>query len=411
MDKVLKPTNPVVGAYLSSTQANVATLDLIVGPRYHSLLFEVIATAASGKTLGVSDVLGLINIKVNGKVQRAHTAAELSAINYMYGGRFGASIYNFRSGQLWYNGANYTGGTGLATVHLSGGGNNDLTVTPTVVNGVVTALAVVAGGTGYKAGDTFSITDSTGTGCVGVVSTVSSGAATALTFINPPLTLQGPVAGQQTKILVPVFFSEPWRKDVASKQFYAWCTSWQDGSQLTTFQVELTVPLATSNINTSASYTLNAYAETDTLKGGLDSQKQAVSNITRWERTAIVYGGTGDLPIVTFPKSDILLEQTFFCQPGDDISKMLVIVDGRQVRYVSKDVNDEILITNEWNPNGLNPDIFTLCFDYADVPTDGLVLSANGKPVQEFTVTPTIATAAATNKIITVISQKYGPIL
>lgn len=82
---------------------------------------------------------------------------------------------------------NYTGGTGLATVALTGTGNDDLTVTPTVVNGVITAVAVVAGGTGYTTGDTITITDATGTGFIGTV-TAAAGVVTAVavTFAGSP---------------------------------------------------------------------------------------------------------------------------------------------------------------------------------------------------------------------------------
>jgi hypothetical protein len=76
-------------------------------------------------------------------------------------------------------GINYTGGTALATTALTGGGNDDATVTPTIVNGVPTSIAVVAGGTGYTTGDTITFTDATGTGFVGTV-TAAAGAVTAV---------------------------------------------------------------------------------------------------------------------------------------------------------------------------------------------------------------------------------------
>ena len=81
--------------------------------------------------------------------------------------------------KLLCSAVNYTGGTGLATTKLTGSGNNNLTVTPTIVKGAVTAAAVVAGGTGYTTGDTVTITDATGTGCVLTV-TANAGVVTAL---------------------------------------------------------------------------------------------------------------------------------------------------------------------------------------------------------------------------------------
>lgn len=75
---------------------------------------------------------------------------------------------------------NYTGGTAMATTKLTGAGNNDLTITPTVVNGVITSVAVVAGGTGYTTGDTITIAnDATGEGFIGTV-TANAGVVTAV---------------------------------------------------------------------------------------------------------------------------------------------------------------------------------------------------------------------------------------
>lgn len=74
---------------------------------------------------------------------------------------------------------NYTGGAGLAVTAITGSGIG-ATVTPTVVNGVVTAVTVVAGGSGWVVGNTFTFTDATGTGFVGTVATVTGGPPGAL---------------------------------------------------------------------------------------------------------------------------------------------------------------------------------------------------------------------------------------
>jgi hypothetical protein len=74
---------------------------------------------------------------------------------------------------------NYTGGTGLAVTKITGSGTG-ATVTPTIVNGVVTGVTVVAGGSGWNVGDTFTFADATGTGFVGTVATVTGGPPGAL---------------------------------------------------------------------------------------------------------------------------------------------------------------------------------------------------------------------------------------
>lgn len=91
---------------------------------------------------------------------------------------------------------NYTGGTALAAVKITGVGIS-ATVTPTIVNGVVTAVAVVAGGTGWVTGDTMTFTDATGTGFVGTV-TAAAGAITAIAVT---------VSGTASAINPATFFS------------------------------------------------------------------------------------------------------------------------------------------------------------------------------------------------------------
>jgi hypothetical protein len=61
-------------------QGGTATLDIPVGPRYHTIILEANAAA---KTL--TQILSEIRVKVNGKVQRVHTAAELDALNTFLG--------------------------------------------------------------------------------------------------------------------------------------------------------------------------------------------------------------------------------------------------------------------------------------------------------------------------------------
>ncbi len=76
-------------------------------------------------------------------------------------------------------------GTALATVKITGAGNNDLTVNlRTNGFGVPTAIAIAAAGTGYAANDTVSVTDATGAGMVVKINTVGGGGAVTGLSIN-----------------------------------------------------------------------------------------------------------------------------------------------------------------------------------------------------------------------------------
>jgi len=87
MDKIIQPANPVIGVGYGKT----ATLDLAIGPRYHAVHFDVLATAASGLflagELSLDCLISMINVKINGKVQRAHSLKELNAIQRSYDSR------------------------------------------------------------------------------------------------------------------------------------------------------------------------------------------------------------------------------------------------------------------------------------------------------------------------------------
>lgn len=170
---------------------------------------------------------------------------------------------------------NYTGGTALAVTALTGAGIG-ATVTPTVVNGVVTAIAVVAGGSGWVVGNTFTFTDATGTGFVGTVATVTGGPPGALatatvtvggtasavdpaTFltgikllvngvnmrdINPVDILKISMANGYFPRLgeLPLFFTAPWRNVNQQNEISSWDLFGQS-----TFQIQLAISSTVSS--------------------------------------------------------------------------------------------------------------------------------------------------------------------
>jgi hypothetical protein len=96
-----------------------------------------------------------------------------------------AGKYNRKhSIKLFTQAVNYTGGVGLATKHLTGGGNDALTVTPAIsASREPVTAAVVAGGAGYANGDTFSIVDATGAGAVFTVVTSAGGVVETVAYV------------------------------------------------------------------------------------------------------------------------------------------------------------------------------------------------------------------------------------
>ena len=352
MNRIERQCNPVQGAAYGQTP----TLELQLGPRYRGLLFEVIATAAAAKTLQINDVLSLITVKIGGNPQRTHTANELDMIHKSFGAQYGLNAYNYDAGIL-----HWTGGNGVP---------------------------------------------------------------------------DGPVAAKQTIFYLPLFFREPWRASYAARDMMAWYTAWANGSVLPSFSVEMQIPAASANVLANSAITINAYAETDNAVGPLDTNKNPVGMITKWKRQGLVYGGAGDLVITNLNKAEIynqisrfsayaanlgplpgrtpaqlLADQNDLVTPAfDAITRAKVEVDNATVRDVTKTISDQMLIGDDFNEGGLPPDRLDIVFDKSDLPTDGLIMQANGATVKDFRITATVAGGVAANKTINALSQIYGAI-
>lgn len=170
---------------------------------------------------------------------------------------------------------NYTGGTSLAIVKITGTGTA-ATITPTVVNGVVTGGTITAGGSGWTVGDTFTFTDVTGTGFIGLVATVTGGppgalatftvssggtpsAVAAKTLITSVKML---VNGVNMRDIVPdliqrinianglfpalgelaIYFTAPWRNVNQQNEVTSWDTFGQS-----TFQIQVQISSTVTN--------------------------------------------------------------------------------------------------------------------------------------------------------------------
>jgi len=91
MPKIIQPSSPVVNVVAGQT----ATLDLNPGPRYHAV--QLVATCRKTGTTpqpALSDVLGLINVKVNTVSRRQHLASELDGIQTRWGSDLAVAKYD-----------------------------------------------------------------------------------------------------------------------------------------------------------------------------------------------------------------------------------------------------------------------------------------------------------------------------
>lgn len=195
---------------------------------------------------------------------------------------------------------NYTGGAGLATTKLTGGGNNALTVTFTAPLGNPSALTIVAGGAGYAVNDTFTIADATGTG-TGTVTAVAAGVVTAATLaptaspINPGVMISackqvvnGVVIRDITPAQIiqicqsngynpglgelPMFYTEPWRNMLVNSE----ATSWDLQGQ-STFQIQFTIAGTAASPNLTGIQEFDYFRNTMRVGGKLVPSLQPIA--------------------------------------------------------------------------------------------------------------------------------------
>lgn len=247
---------------------------------------------------------------------------------------------------------NYTGGTAQATTKITGAGANNLTVTPTIVNGVITSVAVVAGGTGYVTGDTITITDATGAGFVGTV-TAAAGVVTAVavtvtgtaTAVDPATFFTGvkllvngvnmrdidPVDvlkiamanGLQPQLgEFPLYFTAPWRNILQQNETNSWDLFGQS-----TFQIQFAI---SSTVSLPA---LSGVQEFDYMRNVMPGPKGEpvpfLQPVAQHSFTWPIVAGRND--INTIPFSFPITRMWFQGSTADQITQVEIYQDNNKI--------------------------------------------------------------------------------
>lgn len=180
-----------------------------------------------------------------------------------------------------------------------------------------------------------------------------------------------------TSGMIPIFFSEPWRRNVLSEDSLAW------GMQnVSTFQIEVDIA------GTATAPTLQGVAVTDPMQ-------QPLQNIIKWRQVTVPISSTGIYTLSTLPK--ILGEgyQRMHCfeNAANDISAVEVQVDGFTVQELTDSQNSAILANRDFLPQTA---VYHIVFDDTQRVEDGLsVTKANGTLVNELRLDFNMAVASA----------------
>jgi Viral coat protein P2 N-terminal domain len=273
MTKSIINLNNVQGWGVSSGVAyggGTVTIDVPVGPTYHTIWLQ----ANAGTSKKMADLIGDIRIKINGKVQRVHSAVELNTLNQLHGSQYGATL----------------------------------------------------------------------------------GATNASLFV------------------LPIFFAEPWRKNLAAQEGLAWGTK-----DVSTFQIEVDIKADTF----TSPVALTAKAEID------NGPSRDLGVITKVFSTQIpVASGWNDF--TNFPKRDAYAQISIWDSNSPEFE---VKVNNETIRQATDAANAAHLGHKDMFPKAAASGdvvdqlaITHIVFDVDDIPGNALAMVRDGKPVRDFNV-------------------------
>ena len=169
--------------------------------------------------------------------------------------------------------------------------------------------------------------------------------------------------------IIPIFFSEPWRRNVSGEDTLAWGTDGVDS-----FQIEVDLDAG------AVAPTLSGFAVVDDVKAKL-------LNIIKWRRQTIPNSAIGPLDINTLSKKKGNIYQRMHCfeTAAGDIGGVDIEVDSTKIYNQTDQDNDSVLAMQGMSPQA---DTFHIIFDETQRIEDGLPLSNlnTGDKVQDFNV-------------------------
>lgn len=207
-----------------------------------------------------------------------------------------------------------------------------------------------------------------------------------------------------------ILFGEPFRKSYVGDKMMAWPTLWpapagQQPIALGVFQIEVGIP-ATASVDGATLHRLEAFAEYDAALGTLGADGSPLFTITKFWRQTFTYTASGERFITTLPKRNRYLSMHFFAQDADPITRVRVKRDNDVLHDdIPKRINDAALVKAGINPAAIKANRYDVIFDRDDLFDSGPVMDG----VSEFEVVLDLASAAAANKSITLITTAYGP--
>jgi hypothetical protein len=171
--------------------------------------------------------------------------------------------------------------------------------------------------------------------------------------------------------LIPIFFAEPWRPEIISKEGLAWGTG-----DVATFQIEVDLNATNTGV------VLSAFAEVDNAVVTTEGLQRAMpmGPIVKWSRFNIPFSSTGWLDVQTLPRRDVILQISIWHTANYYVSEYELLADNYQWRKLTDLQNAAVLKSRGMTPTVLGAGATyrtDIVLDYDDFPP-GAGLRADG---------------------------------
>jgi len=172
---------------------------------------------------------------------------------------------------------------------------------------------------------------------------------------------------------LPIFFSEPWRRNAGGEDILAW------GMQgVGTFQIEIDVA------SSASSPTISGYAV-------VDNVQQPLQSIIKVRKQTVGVSATGAVTVSTLPKRDVYHRIHCLENTAADIADVEVTIDSLEVYKMDDAENSALLATRGFNEDAK---AFHIIFDETQRVEDGIPMAkANNQPIAEFRIDVNMAAA------------------
>lgn len=171
---------------------------------------------------------------------------------------------------------------------------------------------------------------------------------------------------------IPIFFSEPWRRNASGEDFLSWGMK-----NVGTFQVEVVISSG------ATAPTLGGFAVVDNAQVPLD-------NIIKIRSQVLPVSSTGIVTMSTLPKRDIYQRIHFLENTAADILDIEITIDSLEVFKMNDAENAALLETRDFTPAAA---AFHVLFDETQRVEDGLpMVKPDGTPISEFRIDVNMAT-------------------